>query len=432
MDDLLEQLIADFHERKLPGLTRRHLQLPWLPGKIDTVIGMRRSGKTWFLYQMMGDLQTRGYPKEALLYLNFEDERLLPLNTADLHRITDVYYRRYPYLRERPCAFFFDEIQEAPGWERFVRRLLDTEDIHLCLTGSSARLLGREIATGLRGRALSTEVFPFSFKEALAHAGIHPPAGQCPGAKMRALLENRMRAYLLEGGFPEVQSIAPEYRIRILQGYLDVVILRDIVERHNISGTVALRALIRQLVNNPGGLFSTNKFYNDLKSQGIAVSKNTLHEYLEYLTDSYLFFPVFIHSRSERARRVNPRKIYTIDTGLATACIRRPHPDLGYLLENLVYLELRRRGYFIEYYKTAGGEEVDFLATDPAGERILIQVCLDIDEPATRKREINALLRAMPECGLNRSVLITLNQKERIDCESNIIDAIPVWLWCLS
>jgi len=153
---VIEALIADFQEREIPRVTPRSLSLPSLPGKADVVVGMRRSGKTWFLYQLIGDLLARGIDRSRLLYLNFEDERLLPLQTTDLSRIPDAFYRRFPASREHPCWFFFDEIQNVPGWETFVRRLLDTEKISLVLTGSSARLLNREIATSLRGRSLAT------------------------------------------------------------------------------------------------------------------------------------------------------------------------------------------------------------------------------------------------------------------------------------
>jgi len=431
MEALLEQLIADFHERDLPPLTRRHVSLPWLSGKIDTVIGMRRSGKTWFLFQTIKHLLENGMPKESILYLNFEDERLMPMNASDLHRVTDVYFRRYPHLRDMACAFFFDEIQNISGWEQYVRRLMDTENAHICLTGSSAKLLSREISTSLRGRSISTEIFPFSFKEFLVHLGIDYKEGMRPGTKKRALLENKLRAYLLEGGFPEVQGIDPDYRFRILQDYLDVVILRDLVERHRITNTIPLRYLIRHLLNNPAGLFSVNKFYNTLKSQGIPCGKNTLHEYLDHLADTFLFFQVHLHTRSERARMVNPRKIYSIDPGLVYACSRNVSPEWGHLLENFVFLELRRYHGTIEYYKTADNREVDFFVTDRMGQKTLIQVSAAMDEPTTRSREINALSEAMEECDLNEATVVTLNQEEHLDTGSGNIHILPAWMWAL-
>jgi predicted AAA+ superfamily ATPase len=431
MEELLEQLIADFHERDLPSFTRRHIRLPWFPKKADTVIGMRRSGKTWFLFQVASDLLAKGEPKEAILYLNLEDERLLPMKASDLHRIPDVYYRRYPHLRDRLCTFVFDEIQNIPGWEKFIRRLLDTENVHICLTGSSAKLLGKEIATSLRGRSISTEVFPFSFVEALEHNGIDITDRRRPGTKKRALLENRFDAYLLEGGFPEVQGIEAGYRVRILQDHLSVVILRDLVERHNIPNTTPLRYMIRHLINATGGLFSVNKFYNDLKSKGIPCGKNSLHEYLDHLSDAYLFFPVYLHTRSERARMVNPRKIYAIDTGLVQACSRSFKRDWGHLLENFVFMELRRNNNGVEYLKTKSGYEVDFLVTDGQGEQSLIQVCAEMNDPATRQRELTALTEAMDEYGIKKASVITLHQEEQLETRSGHIHIIPAWLWAL-
>jgi len=432
METILDQLITDFHERELPALTPRHTKLPWLPSKIDTVVGMRKSGKTWFLFQTISDLLAKGTPKQSILYLNLEDERLLPMTAQDLHQIPDVYYRRFPHYRERLCAFFFDEIQNVPGWERFIRRLLDTEKVHICLTGSSARLLSREIGTSLRGRSISTEIFPFSFSEALEHHGIEAGNAGAPGAKRRALLENRLRAYLLEGGFPDVQKTEPEYRTRILQEYLDVVILRDLVERYKIPNTVPLRYLIRHLSNAAACHFSINKFYNDVKSQGISCGKNTLHEYLQYLSDTYLFFQVNIHSRSERARMVNPRKVYAIDTGLVQACTHSPRPDWGRLLENFVFMELRRLPLVIEYYRTGSGREVDFIITDPKGRRSLLQVSTEMKSPDTRQRELRGLGEGMKECRLKGATVVTMNHTERLKIESGQIEIVPAWQWALS
>jgi len=361
-----------------------------------------------------------------------EDERLLPIQASDLHLIPEVYFRRYPHLRDLSCAIFFDEIQSISGWERFVRRLLDTENVHICITGSSARLLSREIATSLRGRSIATEIFPFSFLEYLDRNGIGVEKDKRPGARKRALIENRFRSYLLEGGFPEVQGIENEYRVLILQDYLNVVILRDLVERHQISNIVPLRYMIRHIMNAPASLFSVNKFHNDLKSQGIACGKNTLHEYLDYLSDAYLFFQVFLHTGSVRARMVNPRKIYVIDTGIINACSRNPRPQWGHLLENFVFMELRRRYETIEYYKTARGREVDFILRDRQGLNHLIQVAAEIERPVTRSRELMALDEAMKESGITRGVVLTLNHEEHLDTEGGHIHILPAWLWTLA
>ena len=432
MQTIIDQLIADFHERELPDMTRRQARLPWLPGKVDTVIGMRRSGKTWFLYQVMRELFKEGFPAKALLYLNFEDERLMPITPSDLQQIPDTFYRRYPHLKDRQCVYFFDEIQNVQGWERFVRRLLDFENAHICLTGSSSRLLSTEIATSLRGRSLSTEIFPFSFAEFLEHAGFDSRLDRHPGSKRRAVLENRFSAYLDVGGFPEVQGLTHHHRIRVLQEYLDVVVLRDLIERHGITNVLALRYMIRHLLNSPAGLFSVQKFFNDLKSQGIPCGKNTLHQFFEYLADVYLFFPVSLHTNSERARMVNPRKVYTVDTGLVRACSRNTTPDWGHLLENFVFMELRRRTGQIEYYKTQRGREVDFYAVDPSGTISLIQSAASMQDKKTAEREISALSEAMEECGAAEASIVTFNTEKSLETNSGPIHIVPAWKWALS
>lgn len=429
MDTLLEYLIADFHERPLPESTRREVVLPCLEGKVDTVIGMRRTGKTWLMYQQMQEYLEQGVEKERLLYINFDDERLQPMARTDLQRIPDVFYRLYPDNKKRRCYFFFDEIQNVEGWELFVRRLLDSEDVQLALTGSSARLLSREIASTLRGRSLTTEMFPFSFAEALRHEGIDPDSGgnRPAGSGQRALYANRLEQYMIRGGFPEVQGIEARYRHQILQEYVDVVILRDIVERHSVGNIVPLRYLIRSLLGAPATLFSINRFHNDLKSQGIAVGKNTLHEYLEYLVDAYLLETVPIHSRSVRRQQSNPRKVYAIDTGLAQAFRHDAHIDQGRLLENMVFLWLRRQGLTITYLRTDAGYEVDFHAVTREGRRQLIQVSATMQEDSTRQREFRALEAAMEECDLDHGTIVTLNERSRVESSQGVIDVVPAW-----
>jgi len=431
MSALLEQLIVDFHERPLPTPTPREVELPALSGKIDAVIGMRRTGKTWFLFQVMQRILEQGISKEAMLYLNFDDERLLPMAATELGQITDTYYRLFPDHRDQTCYFFFDEVQNISGWEVWLRRLVDTERVQIAVTGSSAKLLSREIATALRGRSLSTEMFPFSFRESLTHEGIEDIPSSRPGAKKRALLENRLRRYLLNGGFPEVQSVTDNHRIRILQEYVDVVILRDIVERYQVRNILPLRTLIRHLLAAPATLFSVNKFYNDLKSQGQACGKNTLHDFFEYLKDAYLIYPVSIHSRSERTKRVNLRKVYVIDTGLANAFLHQPQSDWGRLLENFVFMELRRQALDIEYYRTGDGLEIDFITTDQHGSQALYQVSLELHDRKTREREVMALTAAMQETGIKHAAIISLDTEERIKTDTGVIDVVPAWLWAL-
>jgi predicted AAA+ superfamily ATPase len=429
--ELIDRLIADFQERDLPRVTPRALALPGLSGKADVVVGMRRSGKTYFLYQQILERLASGIDRKRLLYLNFEDERLLPLAAADLSRIPEAFYRRFPSSREQLCWFFFDEIQNVPGWETFVRRLLDTEKVALVLTGSSARLLSREIASSLRGRSLSTEILPFSFAESLRHAEVQPPESWPPGAKARSLLEHRLATYLETGGFPEVQAIPQDLRVRVLQEYINVVIFRDLVERHGVDNLPALRYLERRLLASPAGRFSVSKLFNDLKSQGMRVGKDTLYEYLAHLEDSFLLSTIAVASASARVRQVNPRKCYPVDPALSAAVSFRASGDVGHLLETVVYLELRRRGRRLAYVATRSGYEVDFLAEDSTGSRELVQVCADLEGSATRQRELRALEEGIEETSCERATLVTLEEEGSTQIGGRPIRIIPAWRWLL-
>jgi len=210
-----------------------------------------------------------------------------------------------------------------------------------------------------------------------------------------------------------------------------VVLLRDLVERYGITNVTALRYMIRHLLNSPAGLFSVQKFYNDLKSQGIPCGKNTLHQFFDYLADVYLFFPVSIHTNSERSRMVNPRKVYTVDTGLVRACSRSTTPDWGHLLENFVFMELRRRTKRIEYYRTESGREVDFYATNPSGTISLIQSAASMQDKKTAEREVSALSEAMEECGVDEASIVTFNTERSLKTHSGVIYMLPAWKWAL-
>lgn len=226
-------------------------------------------------------------------------------------------------------------------------------------------------------------------------------------------------------------NLEQELRTRILQGYVDVITLRDIVERYQISNVHALRALIRSLLNSPASMFSINKFYNDLKSQGVSCTKNDLYDFLKYIEDCYLIFPITIFNRSHRIRSNHSKKIYIIDNGLITAFSHDAQSDWGKHLENFVFLNLLRQNLNIEYYRTENNTEVDFIATAYDGKRSLYQVSLNLNDRKTRAREIQALDQAMKELKLSDSKLITLEQRDTIEVEAGIIEVLPAAEWAL-
>jgi hypothetical protein len=426
--DVIDQLIDDFHERALPELVPREASVSVAERKAAVVIGMRRTGKTWFCYQHMKALLARGVPKDALLHVNFEDERLLPFQAKDFSAILDTYYRKFPDFKNRKCYFFLDEIQRIEGWDRFVRRILDTENLEVWVTGSSSKLLSTEIATSLRGRSLTMEIFPYSFREFLRSRQVEAGPKKLYGARARAELQSMASRYLTEGGFPEVQGLDRDLSRQVLQSYVDVVVLRDVIERHAVHNTAALRAMIRHLLSSPASRFSVNKFYNSLRSQGLSCTKNDLYEYLDHLKDAFLVYAVPIHSDSEAVRRVNPQKHYAVDTGMLSAVSVRSHLDRGALLENLAFLHLRRRGARIEYFLTGGGKEVDFLVTpSERGTRELIQVSWTLTQHDTKLREIGGLLEAMKELRIRSGTVLTWLEEGR----EGRIRIVPAWKWLL-
>lgn len=423
----LKFLYQDFIERALPAHTQRDFDLEPIPGKALALIGMRRVGKTYLCYQKMQDLLDAGIPKHQLLYLNFEDDRLFNFQLSDCQSILDVFYGSSPSNYENHCYFFFDEIQNVPQWERFIRRLIDTENISVYVTGSSAKLLSAEIATSLRGRSLDREVFPFSFTEYLQIKQIQFDKKNISN-KTRQQLEYHAENYYRHGGLPEVQELDSKQRTEILQSYVDAVILRDVVERHGISNTAVLRALVNRTLSNPSTKLSISKFYDDLKSQGYRIGKDDLYAYMQHLADAYLLFQMPLWTRSENKRRVNPAKVYAIDNGILETYSTDQTSDKGAFLENLVYLSLRRIGVYPGYYKTGKGREIDFVYKE-GSTTVCLQVSWTIEDSKTRERELRPLREVIDEIPETRREIITLNESGTTE---DGITIRPLWNFLLN
>lgn len=409
--DLLRLKLVEALSAEPAALTRRDIYLPGIRGKAFAVIGVRRGGKTSFLWQCRADRLADGRPPEAQLLISLEDERLAGMSAPDLGWLLDEHARQFPALREAgTVTIYLDEVQTVPGWERVVRRLVDARGIEVFISGSSARLLSREVATSLRGRAMEVLVHPFSFREALRHADAEPakPWERLRPAE-RAALDQPLKRYLTEGGFPEAQGAQARDRAALLAGYVDVVVLRDVIERHAVSNPLALRWLERQLLANPGGAFSVKKHYDTLRSQGVSVGKDTLHDYLSYLEDAFLLRAVAMHSASERQRMVNPRKAYPVDPGLIALFERSGRAHHGRALETAVMLELERRGWEVSYVRTTEGYEVDFLAHRAGDRPLLVQACLESEGDETWNRELRALEVAAKTHRSARPFLVTLD-----------------------
>ncbi len=431
MKTVLARMMEEFRTWDLPALTSRPLHFPEVSGKATVITGMRRTGKTTFAYQQILRLLKQGVPRDRILYLNFDDDRLRRFTLDHAQSILDVYYSDFPENRNELCYFFFDEIQKVAGWESFVRRLIDREKVQVILTGSSSTLLSKEIATTMRGRAVRSVLYPFSYKEFLLHNAIFKALPKRLSDKDISKLRNAMSLYFTTGGFPEVQNKDTRTRYLILQEYIDLVILLDIVERYKVSNVPVLRLLLDTLFNNPSQKFSIKNFHIEMRDQlGFKCARTDLYNFLEYLEEAYILSRVYLHSKSVKKRQVNPSKIYLIDPGLIHVASTDPEANKGHILENIVYLHLLREGWSVEYYVTQkGNKEVDFYAYHPERkERKLIQVSYEMNVKETFNRELDALLLAREETGIETCEIITWDDERTLESGIKIC---PIWLFLL-
>ncbi len=434
-DDLkkvIRTILIEFRERDFPNPVLREIEAPQHHPDVKkawVLMGMRRSGKTWLAYQQMRLRQTQGLAKDTNLYINFEDDRLSDFEIGHFQMILDVYFELYPHNINNPDLFFcFDEIHIIHGWEKFIRRLIDTEKMQICITGSSAEMLSKELGTTLGGRAWPQEVFPFSFSEFLKIHKIEPNIHHYP--KIQAQIRHLSKEYLLFGGFPEAVLSPKELHAVLIQSYMDAVILRDIVKRYEISNADAIQKFLIRILRQLAAPLSITKMYNTLKSLGLAIGKNSLFEYFQYLEDAYAILSVPFFSLSESVRQVNPKKVYAVDPGIITAYSVKNHFEKAARLENAVFMQLRRSFRNICYYKTEKTKkEIDFIVTKPNGDLLLLQSCVEMEDSQTREREISGLCEACKEFDLDSGLIITEDHEEAIRRETISIRCIPFWKW---
>lgn len=430
MIETIRSIILDFQQTPLETGVPRRLRIETIRGKAAVCIGVRRSGKSTFLFQVIRRLQDGGVPRQNILYLNFFDDRLHNLRQDNLGLIAEAYYSIYPEKKNTETVYcFFDEIQAVLGWEPFIERLMRTEKCEVYLTGSSARMLSKEIATQMRGRALSWEIFPFSFRELLDYKNIKIEGALA--TKTRLLVQKAFEEYWETGSFPEVAGLGRNLRIKTHQEYFHTILFRDLIERHDVSHPKALTDLAHWLVDNTASLYSVNSLTGYLKSLGHKAPKSAVADYLGWFEDAYFLFTVRIFDTSLARSNTNPKKIYCIDHALVTSVSSGILVNSGHLLENLIFTALRRVHQEICYYKTKSGREVDFIVLLHGRTRMLVQVCESLAEPLTRKRETVALNEAMAELRLKTGTIVTRNENERIDSDAGTIEVVPAWRFLL-
>lgn len=426
----VEQYLIDFQKKDFVRLVSRDLKVP-SGKKINAIIGPRRAGKTFYLHQMMHEIVNAGRQKEDIIYLNFENTRLFEVKFKEIREIIDMHKRLFP--KSKNPILFLDEPQNVENWEKAVRELHD--DGHtIFISGSSSKLLSKEIATSLRGRSLSYLLLPFSFKEFLNLRGIM--ASKLISSEEKAKILKLLDEYLEFGGFPEVVlEQDKDTKLKILESYFDLTVYKDIVERHGIKDSMLIKWLIKSIATSYTKEISVNKIYDTLKSQGRKTSKDELYTYVSLLNDS--LFALYLPKFSWSVRKREPvNKVFVCDTGFIK--LVEIGKDVGKKMENAFYLEmLRRKKPLMEYYfwKNAKQEEVDFVVKEGAKVTHLVQVSKGVGDMETKEREIRSLLKASKELKCNELIIITENHEAEENAEWREIKGkiryVPLWKWLL-
>lgn len=424
--ETIKEIIRNFHKGALPDSRKRDIAIPLDTNKIITISGVRRCGKTFILFEIIKSLVLNKLQREKILYINFEDERL-EINKDELDLILQGYRELYPDIALSECYFFFDEIQNVDGWEKFVRRIYDTVTTNIFITGSNSKLLSREIATSLRGRTLTYEVFSLSFKEYLR---FHDVDTDLYLSGNIAKIANLFEKFLFFGGFPEIVNFKDaSLKNKVLQEYFDVMLYRDLVERFSITNIPVLKYFLKRLFENITSPVSVNNIYNELKSQSYKIGKNSLYEYLDAAESVYLFLTVKKYTNSVLKQELGEKKIYAVDNGLLNAVTFKFSGDYGKLLENAVFMELHKKGWNIFFHK--GKRECDFITAEESGIHNIIQVSYSIADKNTKQREIEGLIEACRRFGVDRGYIITASEEINIKEGGISINVLPAYKFLL-
>lgn len=421
------QSIIALHQEEIPlSLHERSLQLPLNKQRIVTVTGVRRCGKSSLLHLTINRLLASGVDKEQILYIGFDDERLANMDVSDFDEILQAYRLMYP---DRPLSsvyMFFDEIQIVKGWELFVLRVYKSYCKNVYVTGSTAQMLSGEMSSALRGWPDEYTEYPLSFKEFIAFKGVKANRYTEEGA---ALMANMFKSYLLTGGFPQaVLANVETERVKLLQAYFNTMLFRDMIEHYNISASPSVvRYFLKRVFNNITKPSSVNNIYNDLKSQGLKLSKDSLYQWLDYACNIFLLHKVPKYSKFIIKQSTSLSKYYVVDFALAKSVLLPQSEEKGKALENAVYMHLARHlNENEQIYYFNEGAECDFVIANDEGVKELIQVCWELDEFNT-PRECGGLCAASAATGCKKASIVTCNQAQSIHYGDLQINVVAAW-----
>ncbi|MBI2498608.1 ATP-binding protein [Candidatus Woesearchaeota archaeon] len=434
MNKIIKTILVEWKGRNIPIVIPREINLQdYLTMRVNKIIvlnGFRRVGKTYILYGLANEL-LKSNSREEVIQINFEDERI-PIKTEFLTNLLpiadEIFNKKIKYL-------FLDELHNIPNWSKWLRRTYDNQDIKIFISGSSSRMSEEEIPTELRGRFLEIKIFPLSFKEFLKFKKLDFDFKILEySEKEKPRILKALTEYLIYGGLPEIVLIDDNKKLELAQSYYSTVIKRDIVERYNIKNEESLKAILKLLLDSKE--YSISKSYNTLKSLGYEVGKSTVQKYISYIENSYFAFSLPIFSYKIKDQIQYPKKIYFIDNAFISSISTKFLNNFGRLYENIVAVELKRRKKECWYWKNMEKEEVDFVIKNETKINQLIQVCYDIADLDTKKREIRALLKASKN--LKCKNLLVINQdyfgEEELEWFGikRKVRFIPLWKWLLT
>lgn len=416
MKDLLKKIIfeqQDYSRNIVKDTVPRNIENEWVTtSEILIITGIRRCGKSVLLQQIRSRL------KEQDFFFNFDDERLANFTMSDFQALQECFFELFGLQH----TYYFDEIQNIPGWESFVRRLYN-EGCKVIITGSNAKMLSRELGTHLTGRYISVEIYPFSFVEYLKLINVYPVQADFYTTAGRSGLFARFKEFIENGGFPKYLQT---HSSRYLSSLYESIIFRDVMARNSLVNEKEIKELVFYLASNA----TRRVTYSSLgKIVGIRHAE-TVKNYLEYIQQTYMIFQLMKYSPSVKVQMLNPKKIYFIDNAIISRVGFNATDNIGFKLENIVFIELKRRGYALFYHSDK--RECDFIVRQETGITQAYQVTVSISDAKTRKREISGLQEAMSTYSLSEGYIITMDEKETIQVAEGIIHVVPAWEWMLT
>lgn len=434
MKEIIKTILSDWKSKELPEIIKREVDLSsytfLIPSKIIVITGFRRVGKTYIILDLIKNLLKK-YSRDEIIYVNFEDERI----PERIEFLTQLVPTIKEFFNKDIKILFLDEIQDIQNWSKWIRRIYDNERFEIFVTGSSSKTSSRNIPTELRGRFLEIKIFPLSFLEFLKFKkeSFDIKIVDYSDDKKTKIMK-LLNEYLEYGALPEIVLSREDKKFEISQSYYKTVIRRDLIERYNIKNEEVLKALLRVLLNSKQ--YSITKLYNTLKSLNYEVGKTTIQKYLGYLEDSYFMFNVPIFSYKVKDQMQYPRKNYFIDNSFINSISTKFSKNFDRMYENIVAVYLLKKfGDNIFYWESEKKEEVDFVIKKNLRISQLIQVCWDISDMETKKREVKAILKASKELKCKNLLIITSDhESEKIEEWFGIkrkIKYIPLWKWLL-